>query len=167
MDDKTNLEAMNKEKTGIKHLIECNCVLPQFKNRKNPVWHKFPVFSIIDEDDQFVVKFVQCNNCGIIHKVKEVGTSEITTKDNVNVIRKIEDIRMGLPDNIVGILEQYKCDLPIWEEVEFIIDEQQWNSYVVLSREEMTDGTVIGKMMLIKGPSLIKIESFSRQDYIG
>ena len=38
-------------KEFIKHTIECNCVLPQYKNIVPIVFHKFIVFSIINEDE--------------------------------------------------------------------------------------------------------------------
>ena len=36
---------------GIKHLIECHCMLPQYRNKKDRQYHKFVVFSIIDNAD--------------------------------------------------------------------------------------------------------------------
>ena len=32
-----------------------------------------------------------------------------------------EDVRPSLPNNIAKILDTYECDLPLWEEVQFII----------------------------------------------
>ena len=46
----------------IKHLIECQCVLNIFKNKTRPVFHKFKVFSQIDENDSIKEKYVICNN---------------------------------------------------------------------------------------------------------
>ena len=59
-----------------KHLIECHCILPQYKKAPKPVFHKFIVFSEIDND---VVEptYVQCNNCGAVHKIYDFCKSEI------------------------------------------------------------------------------------------
>ena len=37
---------------GVKHLIQCHCVLPQYRNANPPMFHKFVTFSVVD-DDQF------------------------------------------------------------------------------------------------------------------
>ena len=62
---------------GQKHLIKCRCVLPQFKKLDNPPVHKFVVFSALNEEGNVVTKYAQCNNCGVIHKVTDLCTSEI------------------------------------------------------------------------------------------
>jgi hypothetical protein len=154
-----------KDKEGIRHLIECNCILPQFSKRKKPIWHKFPVFSIVDSNNEIEEKFVQCDNCGIIHKVTEIGKSHITTKENIKSIRKIEEIKIGLLEDVIGLLEQYKSDISVWEEVEFIFENQRWGSHVVLSKEEI-DGNMNGKILIINGPTLVKVKSFTRQELV-
>lgn len=154
-----------KQLIGQKHLIECNCILPQYKNRSNPVFHKFIVFSIIDENDNVIPKIVECPFCGIIHRIKEIGVSEITTKEFSSSVRKVEEIKASMPANIVGILESNNCDLPTWENVEFLYENELWGQYAVISSEKMDENTH-GKLLYLKGPTLIKIEAFSREDII-
>ena len=60
---------------GVKHLVQCNCMLPQLKSKS--ILHKFLVFSIVDDNNKVQVKFAQCNNCNVIHKVTEVCKSTI------------------------------------------------------------------------------------------
>lgn len=154
------------EPVGQRHLIECNCILPMFKNREKPIWHKFPVFSIINEKNEVEEKFAQCNNCGIIHKIKEIGVSEVTTKEKMKMIRSIDDIRIGIPPEIGGLLEQYKCDVSVWEEVEFILQYKKWGSIIVLESEK-ENGEITGKALIFQGtPVLAKIESFRRQEIV-
>lgn len=154
------------ESYGIRHLIECNCILPQFKNRQPVVWHKFPVFSIIDKNNNVIPKFSQCSNCGIIHKITEIGVSEITLRENMKAIRTINDIKIGLQQDIAGLLEQYNVDLSVWEEAEFIIDNKKWGSTIILSKET-ENGTTTGKALIFQGhPVLAKIESFFRQEVV-
>lgn len=152
-------------KTYIKHLIECTCILPQYKNMANPIFHKFIVFSIINENDEVEEKIVQCPNCHITHKVIEIGKSEFINKENLSSIKTKEDIAVGLPSNISGILESHNCDLPTFEEVEFILDNKLWGKEVLISKELIEDHT-IGKIMIIKDENRIKMESFTREEYI-
>jgi len=148
---------------GIKHLIECNCVLPQFQNRKDPLFHKFIVFSIVDKDDNVDKKAVICNNCGIIHTIKEIGKSEITRSENLSSLREVKDVALGLPQNIVAILEENNCDLSTYEEIEFILENNRWGSEIVIKKDQI-DGKTIGKTLMIKSPILFKLNSFTRQD---
>lgn len=152
-------------KTGQKHLIECNCILPQFRNMPKPLFHKFVVFSIIDENDTVVPKFAQCPNCHIVHYVSEIGTSEITTKENISAIKTKDDISLCLPKHILGILEAHHCDLATYEEIEFLLDNEMWDSKVLISKDTSEDKTLIKSMILKKG-GMIKIETFSRDEYI-
>lgn len=159
-------DLLPNEKYGVRHLIECNCILPQFKNKKPAVWHKFQVFSIIDENNNVIPKFAQCNNCAIIHKVIEIGVSEITLKENLRSIRNVEEIKMGMQPDISGLLEQYNMELPIWEEVEFILNNKKWGSMIVLD-SEIENGEMVGKALIFQGtPVLARIESFCRQEII-
>ena len=79
---------------GVKHLIQCHCMLPQFRNMKEPIFHKFPVFSVIDNSDITIEKFSICNNCAALHKVVDICKSEIVIgADDRNVARTIEDVK--------------------------------------------------------------------------
>ena len=156
-----------KETYGIRHLVECNCILPQYKNRTPVVWHKFPVFSIINEKNEVIHKFAQCTNCGIIHKIIEIGKSEVTLKENLKSIRTIQDIKFGIQPDVAGLLEQYKCDVSVWEQSEFILHNKKWGSMVILDHE-LDKGTTIGKALVFQGsPVLARVESFTRQEIIG
>ena len=89
---------------GLKHLIQCHCILPQYKNRKEPVFHKFPVFSIIDNSDTVIVKYAECNNCGAAHKVYDICKSEILTgRDEVRSQLTREDFKFSLFDPTVNL----------------------------------------------------------------
>lgn len=60
----------------VKHLIQCNCILKQYENVEPPLFHKFIVFSVINENGSIKPSYAKCNNCGGLHKVTEVGVSE-------------------------------------------------------------------------------------------
>lgn len=157
---------LKKEKYGIRHLIECNCILPQYKNMKKPFFHKFPVFSIIDENNNFVERFAQCNNCGIIHKITEIGVSEISSKENIKALMTKEDLKYSLPTDLVKLFEKNDLDISIWEQAEFILENKKWGESIVLSQEIEKD-KVFGKILIFQGsPVLFKIKHFERQETI-
>ena len=148
--------------TGQKHLVKCRCVLPQFKRLENPPAHKFIVFSAIQDNGDVVVKYAQCNNCGVIHRVTNICTSEIMPgKENSAAILQIEDIKNSINSNFSSILEANMADLPTWEAVKFIVENKKWGEFVVLSTETEGD-EIIGKYIRILGENLCNVETFSR-----
>ena len=75
---------------GLKHVVECTCILPQYKNQTPPVFHQFVVFSIINNQDELQPDYAQCNNCGVIHKVVDACKSEILSgQENLSSIISI------------------------------------------------------------------------------
>lgn len=150
---------------GQKHLVRCRCVLPQYKSIPTPPQHQFAVFSVVKEEN-VVTKFAQCNNCGIIHKVTDICTSEIMTgKESMNSMVKIDDIKASLSKNLVDILERHEVDLATWENAQFILENKLWGEFVVIAQEE-EDGTRQGKYVRIMGENLFKIESFIRSEIL-
>lgn len=147
---------------GQKHLIKCRCVLPQFKTSKTPPVHKFVVFSEILDSGEIKIKYSQCDNCGIVHKVIDLCKSEIiSNKDHTKSIIKIEDIKPSLHQNFVSVLENNFADLPTWEAVQYIIENKRWGEFVTITKE-FEGEEVHGKYIRILGESLCKVESFIR-----
>lgn len=148
----------------IKHLVECNCILPQFRKMPIPPWHKFVVFSELEEETAEVkTSWVQCPNCDVVHRVYEIGLSEILKKDEMRSLPTREDIRMELPDKMCGLLDRHDCDLATWQEVQFIMRHKLWGRRVIIAKEH--DGPrVIGKYVVILGPEVYKLENFERFD---
>lgn len=154
---------------GMKHIIECHCVLSQNRNKSVPVYHKFIVFSEIDDSDTVVPKFVQCNNCGIVHKVIDICKSEIAVgKEDLRTINTIKDIKMCIPEDAAALLESYSCDLATWEHVEFIYRNQKWDEQIILARD-VIDDEIQGKRVTFNekdGKVLLRLESFISRDII-
>lgn len=148
----------------IKHLVECKCVLPQYKNVSPTVFHKFLVFSEIDTIDGSVISsYAQCNNCGVIHKIKEIGKSTILRKENMAALLTIDDIKSSLPPRLASILETNNCDLPYWQEAQFILINKLWGRGFTLSQER-ENTTIIGKYIVILGENLYDIKPFERDE---
>jgi hypothetical protein len=121
---------------GIKHLIECHCVLPLYRDSQKIIYHKFPVYSKIKEDGRLIEKLVKCNNCEAVHLIKELCKSLIQPgKDQTNVTLSKEDMSYMLSDKLVSILEKTNSDISIWEHVLDIVDEKRWGEDVVIKRE--------------------------------
>ncbi len=145
----------------IKHAIECNCILPQYVHHKPTVFHKFVVFSVIEEDGSVCPSYAECNNCGAVHRVKEVGRSVQIAREMSRALPKIEELKLTIPASVVAVLESYRCDLPTWQEVRFIYDEGAWGRSVILSKET-DDDVVVGKFLLIISREIYKIDTFSQ-----
>ena len=149
---------------GQKHLIACRCILPQFKGRQNPPRHQFSVFSSIDENDNVVVKYAQCNNCGLVHKVIDICKTEIMQgKEAMSSILTVDDIKMSLPPNLSNILERNKADLSTWEQAQFILENKEWGNFILLAAEE-DSGVKQIKYVRVMSETFFKIESFSREE---
>lgn len=149
---------------GIKHLIECHCILPQYKNSKDPVFHKFVVFSIIDDSDTCVSKIANCNNCGASHNVYDICKSEIITgvEDSKSEM-KIEDFKLSLPPSLFELLVSYKKEICDFEYSQFIIDHEKWGSKIVLTKDNV-ENKVQGKVLNFISSERFKVESFSQED---
>ena len=152
-------------KAGIKHHVKCRCILQQFKKLENPPIHRFLVFSIIDDENNVKSKFAKCNNCGVIHKVVEIGKSEILKKDEMASLLTIDDIKLSLPESLKIILEKNNADLPSWESAQFIIENKLWGNFVTLTTDD-DDELQHGKYVLILGENMFKVETFERQEII-
>ena len=145
---------------ALKHLIECQCILPQYKKADNPAYHKFVVLSIIDEADNVFEKFAQCNNCGIVHKVYDICKSEIAVgHESLNSLPSKEDFRLMLPSGVTDILESYNCELFTWEHVAFITNNDQVGERIIISKDEI-GGKLQGKFLTYQGNNRFIIEPF-------
>ena len=145
---------------GIKHLVECHCVLPQYRKQQNPPYHQFIVFSILDEADTVIPKHAACNNCGVIHNVIDVCKSEIQLGQEVGAVMGIEDCGLMLPSGVKQILETYNCEVPDWEHALFILQNEKWNDFIIVNREETDRGDLTGKILRFNGPGNYRLEPF-------
>ena len=146
---------------GVKHLVQCNCMLPQLKSKS--ILHKFLVFSIVDDNNKVQVKFAQCNNCNVIHKVTEVCKSTILNgKEDLKSIITIDDIKSSISPNLSLILEKAECELPLWEHAKFIIDNKKWGDFAIISKST-EDGFQIVKYVQILGENLFKVDTNTKE----
>jgi len=141
-------------------------MLPQYRGRSIPVFHKFVVFSKFDEDDEIVPKLVECNNCGVIHNIIDLCKSEIVHNiEDVRSIVKIDDIIPTIPADTVSILSSHKCDISIWENVKFIYDNDLWGESVVIAKDTVNDSSQF-KILTIKSENRVRVDSHVRKDEI-
>jgi len=145
-------------------MVECKCILPQFKNYKQPIFHKFIVFSELEEETALVKQsYAQCAYCGAIHRIKEIGVSDILNKDTMLSLPTLEEIKMGLPEKLVIIMERNECELHTWQEAKFIIDNKMWGQTLILVKEN-DGGNTVGKFLIILDRDVYKLETFERFD---
>ena len=152
--------------TGVKHLIECHCVLALYKNDKNMINHKFPVYSKIDSRGSVVEKIVKCNNCDALHIVKDFCRSEIMAgKDQSQVVITKEEIGYMLSDKMNNLLLKIDADISIWEHVLDIIEEERWGEYVVIKRDIIEEKQQV-KILKIVSEERFKISNEMIQDIV-
>lgn len=150
-------------KKAAKHLISCRCILPTLKSNKDAPLHSFVVFSE-EHDGNIVEKHVTCNNCGVVHLVKDFCKSEILNNfEGTNSSLTKDDIKISIPSGVAGILETYNSELPDYEHVKFMI-ENEILDFIVLS-SEFNDGRKSGKILRYKGNGKFEIEPFSRSEF--
>ncbi len=150
---------------GQKHLIKCRCVLPQMKSAPIPVQHHFLVFSEV-VNGEVKPKYTQCNNCGVVHKVIDICTSEIVGgKEDMGSIIEIDDIRLSMNSKLSAILDRHKCDLPTWEHAQYIVENKKWGEIVVLTNDADGNSKIV-KYVRIISDGLYKIDSHTRNDVI-
>jgi hypothetical protein len=157
------------EKLGFtRHLIECHCILKIFQNKSKPLYHKFPVFSLL-LNEEIQKKYVSCNNCGAIHEILDICKSDIKWGNDgfegLVVIK--DDIKFNLQsknlNNVVELLETAECDISVWEIVEFCL-ENNIDHTIVLSKQDIQDNTVYNCLNISAG--LVKIKKEISQRYI-
>lgn len=156
-------------KSYIKHLIECQCILKIFENTTKPLYHKFVVFSLTD-NETVKEKYVTCNNCDIVHRVYDICKSEIKwgKEGYKSLIYTKEDISFNLANNgkqnISDLLTINDVDIPDWELVDYLI-EKNLEGHVVLSKKEI-DNDVNYKILYLLKDGKIKIKNELEQRYL-
>lgn len=137
----------------------------QFRQMPDPPFHKFIVFSEIEPPGIIVKSIVQCPNCGAVHRVKEVGVSEVLRKEDAPSILTIEEIKSSLPEKLVAGFSGYDLELHQWMEIKWILDNEQWGRNVILTKDS-ADGLVTGKYVQIISKDIWRFNNFSREEMI-
>ena len=120
------------------HLIECTCVLPTLKQKDldNVIYHKFPVFSTVGDDNKFNQSYEFCNNCGVVHKITSAGMSEISLgEDEAKNILTIDDMKFMIPTRLANLMEKYNCEKWRWQEVLFMFQNEIWGKPIIIDSE--------------------------------
>lgn len=144
----------------IKHSVPCGCIHPAFKDMDDPPEHEFVVFSTIDADGKFIPHLSQCDSCGAMHRIVEVGTKVPLNKEATPSLPSIDDYELSLPDKLASQLKKHNCPLHVWQEASFIIEKELWDRFVVLTKENSGLGSKVGKILHIRGRDSFKIETF-------
>lgn len=140
--------------------------MPQFRQMKDPPFHKFIAFSELDETQNLVPSLAQCPNCGVVHKIKEVGLSDILRKEDAPTLLTVDEIKSNLPEKLIQVLAKYELELHQWMEFKWILDNEDWGRHVVISKE-LLDGEISGKFIQVIGKDLYRVDSFAREELAG
>lgn len=125
------------------HVLECQCILPIYSKVEKPVFHQFIVFSKYN-NNSLEEKYVECNNCGVIHQVTNCNKSNIlsdTTNYKSLVVNK-EDLSYSLPSKYLDFLTKKEVEeIYIWEKINFLLENNI--SDTVLYRRSNVDNFII------------------------
>jgi len=143
----------------VKHLVECHCVLPQYRNRQELVYHKFTVFSLL-EDDSVVEKLVRCNNCDAVHRVFDVCKSEIFIGDlDLTTIRTPQEILSELPQGLRESLIPLSLDMCTLEHILWCVENDKHEKIPL--RKDTVKGKLFVKFITLRPEGKWKFETES------
>lgn len=154
---------MTENRDYVKHLVRCKCILQQYRKLPDPPFHKFIVFSELDDQAMVIPSFAQCPNCGVVHKVKEVGVSEVLRKEDLPTLLKSDELLGSLPEKLQKDLTGYNLELYQLQEINWVFDNKAWGRSVVLQKDT-SDGLTAGKYLQIIGDNMWKFGNFTRED---
>lgn len=141
-----------------RHAIRCRCLLKQQRDQSP---FTFLTCSLL-VDGAVVPSYVECPNCGIMHRVFDICRSEIQGRvELTGAVKTIDEIRTSLPDKISSVMSSYELDVSSWQQAQLIIDNALWGEHVILKSEQLADGVKLVKVMRILGASLVKVETHS------
>ena len=110
----------NKE-NGIYVCVCCETELfdSDKKYNSNSGWPSFTeplsdhLIKSLEDRSHFMVRTeVRCNNCDAVHRIIDLCKSEIVIKiEETDSIIDLDEIKIGIPEKVVKILEKNNCDL--------------------------------------------------------
>jgi hypothetical protein len=143
----------------VKHLIECHCVLPQYRNRADLVYHKFAVFSLL-ENDAVVEKLARCNNCDAVHRIYDVCKSEIFIGDlDLSTIRTTQEILSELPLGLKESLIPLNLDMCTLEHILWCVENDKQEKIPL--RKDTVKGKLFVKFITMRPEGKWKFETES------
>jgi len=78
----------------------------------------------------------------------------------VGAVMTKKDCGMMLPAGVKQILETYGCEVPDWEHALYILQNEKWDDFIIVNREETESGDLTGKILKFLGPGNYRLEPF-------
>lgn len=158
-------EKLDKDYMGqpyIIHEIECLCfdrVQRVLAHDSRP--NKFKVFQPVDKTGNAVENIYACESCGRKWLVKDVDDYEpIKWDEKPYYTRKF--LERNIPDEIVNLLKDLKCDLYVYAHIYFVLNNQIWGSRVPLAANKIKSAKnrdeIRFKILIIKGIGSFEIK---------
>jgi hypothetical protein len=115
-----------------------------------------------------IPSYAQCNHCNAIHKIIDICSSEILRKDELASLETVNELKYGIPKKLAEELERINVPLYIWQEINFIFQNESWKDGVqnVVIASEVIDDETTGKYISIRGAETFFINKFSRKELI-
>ena len=110
-------------------------------------------------DDRVISTYVNCNNCGVAHKIIDLCKSEILEKSEDFPVVNLNDLMFSLPKDLRDVFDSYDVDMPTIQNALWIIDNSKWGEKVILVKRELED-RIEGKCLVFKAPNQYRIETF-------
>ncbi len=110
-----------------------------------------------------IPSLAQCPNCGVVHKVREVGVSDVLRKEDLGSVLSVEELKGNLPEKMQAALTGYDLEYHQLREIQWILENQAWGRSVVLVKD-MSEQIVTGKYIQIISDSLWRFGNFTRED---
>lgn len=144
-----------------KHLIECQCILPIFKTQTKPVFHKFTVFSLLDNNEEIIEKWAKCNNCDAVHRVYDYCKSELikNSDDYVDMVTTIDDLKFSITSDVLEVLTKNNKEISDYEHAAFLIKEKI-DDRILLSKKEIGEKVVCKYLQFENGKNNIVQETY-------
>lgn len=151
----------------LKHLIECQCILPIYKNNTRPIFHKFPVFSLFEDNvgnndfSRAIEKYVKCNNCDCVHRVYDICKSELLKNSDayVDLVTTLDDLKYSLPSDVIDILSKNQMDIADYEMASHLL-KYKLNDKIILNKKSIKSDIVCKFLIFEDGKFYIKQEKF-------
>lgn len=136
-------------------------MLKQQLEQREPEQFRFLTCSLLI-DNVVVPSYVECPNCGIMHRVHDVCRSDIQNRAELTgAVQTIDEIRASLPDKVSSLMSSYELDISSWQQAQLIVENCLWGEHVILKTEALPDNVKLVKLMRILGPTLVKVETHS------
>jgi hypothetical protein len=86
-------------------------------------------------------------------------------RENMNSILTLDEMKAGMPAQLVALLETHSVDRATWENARWILENERWGDVIILT-SELADGMRQGKYVRVIGEKLFKVDNFTKDEIV-